>query len=308
LESVFGLLDPAEKYCLSRLEKGGGYRILADIYGGLGSLDTESNQFEKAYEDFSKQWKYLQLAFDVGELKRPNIWEVFGLGRLANGLHGLHRYHEAEEYYQKCLSTWKDLPGDQKIFTTHLATCLWLQGRADEGEKVVRSIIKDWNDTTNFRTARAMYCLGNIQIAQAQTLTENGKKEQADAKLSEAMSIHAKVWNFWNITLGVTHHKSADAMHKLGWHFHRIKEYTEAIGYLEKALDIYTAQPSIFKNEIARTKYKLGCVLQDMGSNEEGIELMKVAEQLRQEIVAPEKWEPAKGEEDFDEIVQFWTR
>ena len=79
-------------------------------------------------------------------------------------------------------------------------------------------------------------------------------------------------------------------------------------GYLNKALDIYTAQPTIFKNEIARTKYKLGCVLQDMGDNEKGIELIKVAEQLRQEIVPPEKWEPAKGEEDFDEIVQFWTR
>lgn len=94
----------------------------------------------------------MQLAFDAGELKKPSIWEVFGLGRLGNGLHGLHRYQEAEEYYQKCLDTWKGLPGDQKIFTTHLATCLWLQGRADEGEKVVRSVIKDMNDTTNFRS------------------------------------------------------------------------------------------------------------------------------------------------------------
>lgn len=145
------LLGSAEIYCLSRLDFGGGYRILADIYGGLGSLDTESNQFQKAYDDFSKQWKYLQLAFDAGELKRPSIWEVFGLGRLANGLHGLHRYEEAETYYRKCLETWKGIPGDQKIFTTHLATCLWLQGRPDEGEQVVRAIIKDFNDTTNFR-------------------------------------------------------------------------------------------------------------------------------------------------------------
>lgn len=79
------------------------------------------------------------------------------------------------------------------------------------------------------RTAMAMYCLGNIQIAQAQILTENGEKDSALAKLSEAMTIHAKVSNLWNITLGVTHHKSADAMHKLGWHFHRLKEYTQAM-------------------------------------------------------------------------------
>lgn len=79
------------------------------------------------------------------------------------------------------------------------------------------------------RTAMAMYCLGNIKIAQSQNLTENGDEELAQAKLSEAMNIHAKVWNLWNITLGVGHHKSADAMHKLGWHFHRIKEYTQAV-------------------------------------------------------------------------------
>lgn len=75
----------------------------------------------------------------------------------------------------------------------------------------------------------AMYCLGNIQIAQAQILTENGEKEQAEAKLSEAMTIHAKVLDLWSITLGVKHHKSADAMHKLGWHFHRIKKYKKAV-------------------------------------------------------------------------------
>lgn len=146
-----GLLKPAEIYCLRHLEKGGGYRILADIYGGLGSLDTESNQFQKAYDDFSMQWKYLQQAFEAGELIKPSIWEVFGLGRLGNGLFGLHRYEEAESYYRRCLETWKGLPGDQKIFTTHLASCLWLQDRLEEGEQVVRSIIKDWNDTTNFR-------------------------------------------------------------------------------------------------------------------------------------------------------------
>lgn len=79
---------------------------------------------------------------------------------------------------------------------------------------------------------------------------------------------------------------------------------------MEKALEIYTAQPVIFKNEVARTKYKLGCVLQDMGGDsvERGTGLIIEAEQLRQDIVPPEKWEPAKGEEDFDDIVQFWTR
>lgn len=52
----------------------------------------------------------------------------------------------------------------------------------------------------------------------------------------------------------------------------------------------------------------MGCVMQDMGNLEDGTLLVNEAERLRQEIVPPEKWEPARGEEDFDEIVQFWTR
>lgn len=76
----------------------------------------------------------------------------------------------------------------------------------------------------------------------------------------------------------------------------------------ETALEIYEAHPVLFKNEIARTKYKLGCLEQDIGKPKEGAALIKEAEKMRQEIIPPERWEPAKGEGDFDEIVQFWTR
>jgi hypothetical protein len=131
----------------------GGYVILADIYGVLGSLDTETNQFQGAYDNFSNQWQYIQKALDSGELQKPSIWEVFGLGRLANGLQGLHKYQEAEVYYRKCLEAWKEVPGDQKIFTTHLATCLWLQGRLTEAEETVTRIIIDRSDASNFRCA-----------------------------------------------------------------------------------------------------------------------------------------------------------
>jgi hypothetical protein len=76
----------------------------------------------------------------------------------------------------------------------------------------------------------------------------------------------------------------------------------------QRALDIYTGHPHIFKNEIARTKYKVGCLYQDMGDRVKGREEIKEAERLRQEIVPAENWAPARGEEAFDDIVQFWTR
>lgn len=150
LAFVEDLARPAEAYCLSNIDKGP-YRLLADIYGALGALCTESNKFQDAFDNFEKEWQYIERALESGELTRPTIWEVFGLGRLANGLHGLHRFSEAEKRYRECLKAWEQVPGDQKIFTTHLATCLWLQNRLSEAEETVRRIIKDWNDTSNFR-------------------------------------------------------------------------------------------------------------------------------------------------------------
>ncbi|KAI1362814.1 hypothetical protein F5Y08DRAFT_354917 [Xylaria arbuscula] len=293
LESVADLLRPAERYCLQHLTQPGGNRILADIYGGLGSLDTESNQFQGAFNNFQNHHKYVQLALEAGELERPSIWEVFALGRLGNGYHGLHLYSDAESYYRKCLAAWEELPGDRKIFTTHLAT--------SAGCKVGWKRLKPL-------TAMAMYSLGNILIGFASQLTLDGFKEKAEAKFSEAMELHGKVLHLWTITLGARHHKTADATHKVGWHLHRINEYDKALIMFRRALDIYSEQPNLYKNEIARTKYKMGCVFQDSGDQPAGLRLIQDAEHLRQEIIPPEDWEPARGEKDFDYIVQFWTR
>jgi tetratricopeptide (TPR) repeat protein len=153
---ISDLLLPAEEYCLRHLDKGGGYRILADIYGGIGSLHTESNMFQEAYESFQKEWDYTKLAFESGELQRPSIWEVFGLARLGNGLHGLNKYQEAEQYYYRALKAWKDLPGDRTVYTTNLGICLWLQGRLDDAERTLRPLIKDRNDATNFRYSQLL--------------------------------------------------------------------------------------------------------------------------------------------------------
>jgi hypothetical protein len=75
---------------------------------------------------------------------------------------------------------------------------------------------------------------------------------------------------------------------------------------LNDALDIYE-KSSLLKNELARSNYKLGCVLQDSGDLEEGTKRIKNAEELRKEILKDE-WKQAQGEEDFDRLVMFWSR
>ncbi|KAI1391821.1 uncharacterized protein F4822DRAFT_106017 [Hypoxylon trugodes] len=308
LGSINGLLLPAEEYCLLHLDEGGGYRILADVYGGLGSLHTESNMFYEAHNSFRKEWGYLERAFETGELERPSIWEVFGLARLANGLHGLNRYKEAEEYYCRALKAWDGLPGDRTVYTTNLGTCLWLQGRLDDAEKRLRPLVKDKDDATNFRTGYALLALGNVQISQAIALTEEGKKKESEAKYEEAMETHLQSLKLYTLTIGPKHHRTADTYHKVGWHFHRRNNYDAALSMLEKALEIYMMNPEHLKNEIARTRYKRGCLYQDMGERQRGTEEIREAEKMRREIIGPENWKPAGGEEDFDAIVQFWSR
>lgn len=75
-----------------------------------------------------------------------------------------------------------------------------------------------------------------------------------------------------------------------------------------QALDIYSTYPRFFKNEIARTKYKMGCVYQDMGDRTKGRAAIEEAQRLRKEIMPPERWTAATDEQCFDDLVMFWTR
>jgi hypothetical protein len=75
-----------------------------------------------------------------------------------------------------------------------------------------------------------------------------------------------------------------------------------------QALAIYKTNEKFFKNEIARTTYKVGCLYQDLGDLGRGRANIEEAQTLRKEIMPPEKWFPATHEEDFDEIVMYWTR
>ncbi len=75
---------------------------------------------------------------------------------------------------------------------------------------------------------------------------------------------------------------------------------------LNQALTVFEARPTWYRNERARTKYKLGCVLQDRGSLDEGSRLINEAEEIRREVVGSNM--PPGEERDFDRLVMFWSR
>ena len=89
------------------------------------------------------------------------------------------------------------------------------------------------------RTGLALFSLGNIQIAQAEKLSLGGEAVAAEAKYSEAYDTHAQVLRNWQSALGMTHHKTADAYHKVGWHYHRGNEFTKAESVIRIPQDTY---------------------------------------------------------------------
>jgi hypothetical protein len=77
--------------------------------------------------------------------------------------------------------------------------------------------------------------------------------------------------------------------------------------FLRKALAIYEKGGVMYRNEIARSTYRLGCVLQDSGKIVEGRKEVMAAEKLRQDILGKE-WTSAQSEKDFKDLVFFWSR
>ncbi|KXX77252.1 Protein SERAC1 [Madurella mycetomatis] len=282
------LLRAAEHYCLGH---DGCELILADIYGARASVATETNQPSLALENFTLQYEFIDRAVKRGMVELPDIRYCFGVGGMGNGTHSMGQYEDAERWYRKCFDAFEGLNADKRIYGGNLAFCLIWQGKLDKTQEVIDPIINSVPDT-GFRTGYIMYPLGNLQIARGE--------------MDNAFKTHSDALRIYRLSLGDKHHRTADLCHKVGWHHHARKEYAQAVELLNRALAVYEARPTWYRNERARTKYKLGCVLQDMGKIEEGSQLINDAEQIRRDILGPNVL--PGGERDFDALVMFWSR
>ncbi|KAH8203220.1 hypothetical protein TruAng_002625 [Truncatella angustata] len=284
-EHLEPLLHAAEHYCLRHENC---EVVLADIYGAKASVATETNRQDAALQNFQLQYEFLNQAIKKNVIQLPNIRFCFALGGMGNGTQGMGQYKDAEQWYRKCYNAYEGLDGDRKIYGGNLAFCLIWQGKLDEAQEVLNSLIHAAADM-EFKTGYIMYPLGNLQIARGE--------------LDKAFKTHLYALKVYQQTLSDKHHRTADLCHKLGWHYHARKEYAESVELLNQALAVFEARPTWYRNERARTKYKLGCVLQDMGKVEDGSQLINEAEQIRRDILGPGV---SPGDEHhFDELVMF---
>jgi hypothetical protein len=82
---------------------------------------------------------------------------------------------------------------------------------------------------------------------------------------------------------------------------------------LEQALAVYkSGKDEGFRHgEIARTSYKLGLVLQELGDFEKADVAMKEARKLRKEVLQKSgrpTGEENAGEDGYDTLVSLWAR
>jgi hypothetical protein len=77
---------------------------------------------------------------------------------------------------------------------------------------------------------------------------------------------------------------------------------------LNKALDIWSVDPSAHKNEIARTTFLKGKLFEAVGKVQKASIALRVACRLRKEITKEDRAVESLTTKDFDKIVPFWAR
>jgi tetratricopeptide (TPR) repeat protein len=155
IEQAYPLLTAAETILLASTDPEADL-TLAAVYNVRASLETESNLFEEALQDFAAQQRCIDHSIQIGTLKHGDLREVFAVSGYANGLCGMNDYEVAEEMWKRAQQLYID-GGFTKplheisVAQSNLATCLWLQGKLSEAEDLLAKVITDRSDTSNYR-------------------------------------------------------------------------------------------------------------------------------------------------------------
>lgn len=83
----------------------------------------------------------------------------------------------------------------------------------------------------------------------------------------------------------------------------------QALKLIEQALKVWAADPEIYRPETARTTFLKSKVLRKKGDAEVALSLLRDAATIRKTILGND---PKDGDEltedDFDQLVTFWSR
>ncbi|RMJ08484.1 hypothetical protein CDV36_011905 [Fusarium kuroshium] len=182
----------------------------------------------------------------------------------------------------------------------NLGFMYWLKGDLETAETALVEILDihaaAWgvDDTHSFKTGKILYGLGNVLESQG--------------RFDESLGFHLRCLEQYKKVLGMNHHRVGDVCHRLASHYMRKALYKEAIEYLGTSLRIFKSR-SYLANELSRTTFKRSQLHRLMGEDSDADELREKAYKIRKKL-KPGDTVPVEKltEEDFDNLVAFWSR
>lgn len=124
----------------------------------------------------------------------------------------------------------------------------------------------------------------------------------------ESEAYHRKALAQYQSTIGNLHHRTADLCHKVAQHCLRGHRLDQAEALVEQALKIWLVAEKVYQPEIARTTFLQSKILQAKGKIHEAEEANLIAKSLLGRLRRDSTEADGLTEEDFDQLVTFWSR
>ncbi|KAG9250043.1 tetratricopeptide repeat domain-containing protein [Emericellopsis atlantica] len=273
--------------------------VLADIYFCLGAIAMDASDFgtSRVYKERSLDL-VSQICKEQGTVDE-RLYLAYAeraISRIQDGRPG-----EGEADLKEALRIRKSLGNYiPRAGEAMLGLALLAQGKLEECNTLLldslarreKALGKD--DRESVRTGLLLDALGNLRAAQNQW--------------SESFEYHLRAWRHMRATVGDRDPYTANAAHKVAEHLSRSGRNEEAISMINRALDIWSVDPTAHKNQIARTTFFKGKLFEATGKTQKASIALRVACRLRLEITKDDRDVKSLTMKDFDEIVAFSAR
>ncbi|KAJ5623412.1 hypothetical protein N7490_012017 [Penicillium lividum] len=243
----------------------------------------------------------LTIAEELGAVdeKLASAYNQMGISWMMAG-----EYKKGEECFATSAREYEKIAGYTKdkrsLALVNLGTTQWLQGDLARASEVLEMGLADreelygFMDSHCFRTGRFLHALGNVRFSQG--------------RIKESEDFHRRALQQYQSTIRNSHHRTADVCHTMAQHCLRNRLFDDATVFIDQALKNWSVDSETYAREIARTSYLKAKVLSEAGQEDEATSLLQEAASIRHKITGEERDGKDLREEDFDELVTFWSR
>ncbi|KAF7197496.1 hypothetical protein HII31_01306 [Pseudocercospora fuligena] len=297
-------LDLALSVCY-KLPKMSRFELMSEIYHSLGAWANETNHPDECMQ---YNTRYLQMREDAVKAgQKADERTAAAYNQYGTALMMVRDNTKAMENFQRSIDLYKELASDialpcpDSLAVVNLAVAKTLAGDYDRALKLLedgllaREEAFGYMDTDSFRTGRFYHALGNVCW------------EQQRHRTSEIW--HTRALKQYTKSLGPRHHRTADVRHRVAMHCLRKEDHIEAGALIDQALESWGMDPESFGPEIARTTWLKAKQQIQAGNSIASAELSEQAVGMRRRL-GPRDLRAASElkDEDFDDLVAFWSR